>query len=67
MQDFDDEITCYLNVSKIIKLLKDIRFKTKTSNNLLIIYKLLLKNNLVNKKEVQACKAWISDIKKLEL
>ena len=60
----------YKNTKKIIDILFSIKLekgKNNMINNLVVCYKELIKNNILNKKEIIYLKHWIKDIKQLNL
>ena len=68
--DFELEIPMYKNTKKIIDILFSIKLekgKNNMINNLVVCYKELIKNNILNKKEIIYLKHWIKDIKQLNL
>jgi len=65
MKDFKNEMNCYLQVNKVIQLLKNCNLSNDPLNNLQRIYSLLYKADIVKKKEMQMVKAWTKDIKNL--
>jgi hypothetical protein len=70
IEDFKDEIPMYLNNKKIINTILKIRLKKGEKNylsNLLNCYQVLIKKKFIQKREIKYLKAWISDIKKLNL
>jgi len=63
MDDFQDEISGYLNNGKIVKELNDLNLKNGVENifdNLLKCYHLLVKMKLVDKAEIELVKLWIN-------
>ena len=68
INDFKLEIPMYLNSKKFDELIKSIKIKKGIKYlefNILNIYKLLIKKNFFDKKEIVYLKAWLGDCKKL--
>ena len=65
MQDFEDEIECFLNTTKIVNILKDIDLSTVSSNKLFHVYSTLAKHRYINQNELKILKAWNKDINQL--
>jgi len=63
MKDFESEIPVYQYTDKIIKLVsKSISGSESIENNLYSAYNILLKENIVCKKEIITLEAWLKDI-----
>ncbi len=68
LNDFKLEIPMYLNSKKFDELIRSIKIKKGIKfleYNILNIYKLLIKNNFFDKREIIYLKAWLVDCKKL--
>ncbi len=68
IEDFYYETESYIRIDKLVLGLKNLKLKTSIKNindNLIICYKFLIRNNFLQKKELNILKAWISDIKKI--
>ncbi len=69
LKDFEDEIPGYLNNFKIMKTLQELNLKSGEENifdNLMTIYKIMLKNKwITDKKELNLLENWIFDLQKL--
>jgi hypothetical protein len=66
MQDFGDEVSGYLNNSKIAKLLDDLSLLSGESNipdNLRKCYNAMIQEDLLHTKESELLEAWLEDIK----
>jgi len=67
LEDFESEIPCYLQTTKIINLISDNTRKGETiSENLLRAYKELGKNGVVEKRELFLLQSWLKDLEKLK-
>jgi len=64
MQDFSDEIECYLNVEEIVSVLELLEFNDDPCLNLKYIYGKLAQRNYVTRYELQVLDAWLNDIRK---
>lgn len=65
MHDFRDEISGYLNNSKIYECLKNLKLapgEKNISGNLLLCYKALIDLDLIGKEELPLLEAWLSDL-----
>lgn len=68
MNDFEQEISIYLNSNKIIEILKKVKIKKGEKNyfdNLKKLYLVLIKYEIFSKDEIKYLNAWIDDCKKL--
>jgi len=69
LKDFEQEIPGYLNNAKIMKTLQELDLKQGEENifdNLMTIYKIMLKNKwITDKKELILLDNWISDLQKI--
>ena len=66
--DFEQEITLYLNSNKIVELLKKVKIKKGEKNyfiNLKKLYQVLIKNKIFLKDEIKYLEAWTEDCSKL--
>ncbi len=66
--DLRDEMPLYKNVRVAYKILKNLKLKKGSKNysqNLLKSYKILIKKNIFEKKEMYFLKSWIKDLKNL--
>lgn len=69
IHDFQDEISGYLNNSKIYECLKNLRLspgEKNISGNMLLCYKALIDLELIGTEEMPLIKAWLADLKKLK-
>ncbi len=65
LKDFEDEISGYLNNSKICHLLENLDLKNGIENlseNLMRCYSMMSDNNFVGQAELKLVQAWIKDI-----
>lgn len=65
LKDFESEIPCYLEVSKLVQTLDGLVLSNDFGSNLMIIYRALIKEGIVPEAELLILKAWISDIEKV--
>ena len=61
MNDFEQEIECYMNVKKVVYILDTIELDGSMIENLFKIYSELFKNGIVKKEEIDILKLWIND------
>lgn len=66
MEDFKDEIECYLNTKEIIRLLDGIKLTGNISNDLLNIYQELVNKGFINREELPILESWLSDVYKIQ-
>lgn len=64
MQDFRDEVECYLHTKQIVNLLDSLDLTSQPFSNLEAVYDNLSGNGLINNKELSILEAWLSDIKR---
>jgi hypothetical protein len=67
MRDFNDEISGYIYNDKIKNLLLNLQLDSNIKNindNIIKCYKLLIKNNFLNKNELILLESWLDDLKK---
>lgn len=64
MNDFTDEVECYLNTKPITKLLDTLRLGENNLSNLEHVYQMMADHGFVPSDEVDILKAWISDLKR---
>lgn len=65
MQDFQQEIECYLGVKGIITLLEELELETDILHNLEMVYKVLKQQEYVKDEEVLMCQMWLNDLRKI--
>lgn len=65
MNDFREEIECYLNVKDIVDLLDKTEFGNNTKDNLLKAYNVLAEKGFAGKEEPDYVRAWIDDLKRI--
>ena len=63
MKDFLDEIPCYTQIDKVIKLLTDLILSDNPYDNLINTYKLFYDAGIVQRWEIEGATAWLEDIK----
>lgn len=63
MQDFQQEIECYLGIKTIVTLLEKLDLGTDNLNNLEKVYKVLKKQEYVKDEEVVMCQMWLNDLR----
>ena len=61
LDDFRDEISCYLNVRDVIDLLEEFTCDHSEVSLILDIYKLLSSKNIVGDGEIEILEAWLED------
>ena len=62
LADFESEIPCYLEISKLVQILNDLPLNQDFEHNLLTVYSALIKNRLAQPEELDIVKHWIHDI-----
>lgn len=66
MKDFESEMSMYLNTEKVALLAKKaINSTASVSENLIYVYELLYKNDIIKKDELLLVRNWTRDISKL--
>ena len=65
MNDFKDEIECYLGVKQLVEILMKMKFSRDPMENMNSIYKKLASIGMVHSDEVSILNAWLSDLEKL--
>ena len=69
-RDFQDEVPGYLNNSKFVHLLEELKLESgpdSVGENLFRCYEILVKNDILPRKELPLVKAWLSDLQKIKL
>jgi hypothetical protein len=66
LEDFKDEIDCYLEAKNLINILDECKLSGKPCEDLLVMYKQLHEHDIVVAEELQSVQTWISDLKNLE-
>lgn len=62
MNDFKQEIECYINVNNLIDILEIIELGNDMIENLYKIYSELVKRKIVNKEEMEILRLWINEV-----
>lgn len=65
MQDFHQEIECYLGIKKIVALLEELDLGTDNLNNLEMVYQVLKEQEYVKDEEVVMCQMWLNDLQRV--
>ena len=65
MEDFSEEIECYLGVMKIVDQLNSLSLHEDPIDNLITAYKKLIENNLIKQNEFEVLDAWTTDFNNL--
>ena len=65
MNDFKDEIECYLGVKQLVEILMKMKFSRDPMENMNSIYKKLASIGMVHSDEVSILNAWLSDLEKI--
>jgi hypothetical protein len=64
MSDFESEISCYLDVEKVVEIvINAIDGNVDLNGNLLAAYSALMRAEIVEKKEIEFLKAWLYDLR----
>ena len=62
MKDFKDEVECYLNTRKVVEVLQGMQPRNNQLEDLELVYKNLLKNDLIGSEELVILHAWRKDL-----
>ena len=62
LSDFEDEIPCYLQVTRVISILKELELSGKPFEDLAICYEALAAESIVGENELSSVNAWIEDV-----
>jgi hypothetical protein len=67
MKDFKSEIPCYLDSEKIANILGNLKLKsTSAIENLVVCYEALVKKQFMCEAELDLVHAWIADLKQMD-
>ncbi len=66
LDDFKDEIDCYLHIKPIVQLLDSLSLSGDYHRDLRTVYSALLRNRFVAENELQTLDAWLSDLDSID-
>jgi len=67
MKDFNDEIVCYTEIEKILEVLDSCDLTGKPTDDIRVMYKKLMRLNVVKSEELDALDAWCADVSSMGL
>jgi len=66
MKDFSDEIDCYLQIKKIVRILDETSLNGGMQHKLLCLYEALVEQGIVSRQELVYLESWIKDFNKMQ-
>ncbi len=63
MQDFEQEIECYIGIKSTVELIEKLLNTTTAENDHLNVYKMLVENKILDKQELVLCDLWHEDLR----